>query len=106
MGVTYTVDDSTWDGGTHRRVVLTAQFDASYTSGGETLAPDDAGLQSIDSVVIQEPVTENGYVASYRAGDGTIKMFTSGGGGSPLSEVADATDLSTESATVVVRGRS
>lgn len=105
MGISYTIDQERHIGN-QRVITLTATFDADYTSGGEALSPGDAGLDTIESVLFEEPVTEGGYVVSYRAGDGTIKAFNTGGAGSQLSEVADATDLSTESTTLEVWGRS
>lgn len=105
MGITYTVDDHKWLGN-QRVAVVTASFDASYTAGGEPLVADDVDMDGIGAVLFEEPVSEGGYVASYREGTGTIKMYTSGGGGSPLAEVAGATDLSTESVTLQVWGRS
>lgn len=106
MGVTYTVDEDIWDGAIRRRARVEAAFDSSYTSGGEALAASDVGFGSINAVYFQEPVTEGGYIASYRAGDGTVKVYETGGAGATLTEVAGATDLSTESCTLIVEGRS
>lgn len=105
MGVSYTVDEERWVAN-QRLIILTAQFDTSYTAGGEALNPADAGLDDVENVLFEEPVTEGGYVAAYRDGNGTIKMYETGGAGATLTEVADATDLSTESATLQVWGRS
>lgn len=106
MGVTYTVNEDLWDGAIHRRIRLDAQFDTDYTNGGEPLAASDADLGTITHVYFEEPVTEGGYIATYRSEDGTIKVYETGGAGSTLSEVADATDLSSESCTLIVEGRS
>lgn len=105
MGVTYTVQEHKWLGN-QRIAVVEAQFDASYTAGGEPLAANDVDFDDVQSVLFEEPVSEGGYVAAYRDADGTIKMYETGGAGATLSEVAGATDLSTESVTLQVWGRS
>jgi len=107
MGITYTIDQDIWDGGIRRRVRVNAAFDADYTAGGEPLDTDDIPLDSIESVYFEEAVTQSGYLATYRADDGTIVVYTgAGSAGSPLQEAADATDLSGETTTLLVEGRS
>lgn len=106
MGITYTTDDHSWDGDTGKRTRLTAAFDASYTAGGETLAASDAELGTIDEVHILDGATESGYVPSYDDSAGKLLLFEEGGTGGPLTEVPGGTDASSETVTVVVRGRS
>jgi len=107
MGVTYTLKEDSWDGDTRRRLRVEAAFDSSYTAGGEPLGTEDVPLDSIKSVYFEEPVTENGYLASYRAEDNTITVYTGpGSAGAPLQEAADGADLSDETATLFVEGRS
>lgn len=105
MGITYTVNDHKWLGN-QRVSIVEAQFDASYTAGGEALVADDVGMDDVENVLFEEPVSQGGYVAAYRDANGTIKMYETGGAGSTLTEVAGATDLSTESVTIQVWGRS
>ena len=105
MGISYTQPRHGWSGN-QRHVTLEAQFDASYTAGGEALNPDDAGLGTIESVAIESGASESGYVARWDDAAGTLMMFEENATAGPLAEVAGATDLSTESLRVSVWGRS
>ena len=89
-----------------RRVVLDAAFDTSYTAGGEALAADDARLGSVELVTVGSGASESGYVPRYDAESESLLMFEENGNAGPLAEVADATDLSTETVRLVVWGRS
>lgn len=104
MGVNYTVEERRLAGRIGRETALTAAFDASYTAGGEPLAASDAALDTLDEVAVRETVTEGGYVVGYDESAGTLKVYEGGGAGAPLSEVAGATDLSTETVRLTVRG--
>lgn len=105
MGISYTIEDRRLAGGIGRVTELTASFDAAYTAGGESLAAADARLKRIDSVIVRETVTEGGYVVGYDESAGTLRVYASGDlAGDPLQEVAGATDLSTESVRLSVRG--
>ncbi|GGL55125.1 hypothetical protein [Halocalculus aciditolerans] len=106
MGITYTKQDDDWDGAHSRLVRVLAAFDASYTNGGEALAASDADMASIERVVVEETVTESGYVVGYDESAGVLKAYASSGtAGNPLQEVADAADLSGETVTLTVYGR-
>lgn len=104
MGVTYSVEDRRLAGRIGRETVLTAQFDTSYTAGGEALTASDADLGTLEDVFVRETVTESGYVVGYDESAATLKVYEGGGAGAPLSEVAGATDLSTETVRLLVRG--
>ncbi|MFD1515659.1 hypothetical protein [Halomarina rubra] len=106
MGISYTTDDAGYDGGIRREVHMTGTFDSSYTSGGEGLTAADAGLDHLDAVIVADGATESGYVPSYDATNGTVKLFEENATAGPLAEVAGSTDVSTETVTLVVRGRS
>ena len=105
MGISYTQQSHGWSGN-QRQVTLEAQFDASYTAGGEPLAAADAGLGSIEGVNVESGASESGYVARWDDAAGTLMMFEEDATAGPLAEVAGATDLSTESLRVTVWGRS
>lgn len=106
MGISYTEQGHRWVG-TQREVVLEASFDTSYTAGGESLAPGDAGLGIIENVTIESGASDSGYVARWDDANGTIMMFEETDSTSaPLGEVAGTTDLSAESVRISVRGRS
>ena len=104
MGVSYSVEERRLQGRIGRETVLTASFDASYNAGGEALNASDAALDTLEEVAVRETVTEGGYVVGYDESAGTLKVYEGGGAGAPLSEVADATDLSTETVRLLVRG--
>lgn len=106
MGISWSRDESDWDGGHQRRERLTGAFDSSYTAGGEPLTPDDAGLDHIESVSVLSPATESGYVVRYDHNADAVLLFEENATTGPLAEVADATDVSTESVDIEVRGRS
>lgn len=102
---TFTTDDSGWVAN-QRVAVVTATFSSSYTSGGEALTAGDVGMDSIESVVVASGATASGYVPRYDGSAGTLQLFEESGAAGPLSEVAGATDVSSESVTLYIRGRS
>jgi hypothetical protein len=104
MGVTYSRLDERLTGGIQRERVVEAQFDASYTADGEPLTPADAGLSEIDNVSIESGTTDSGYVLEWTGSALVVREESDTGGG--LTEVADGTDLSGESARLSIRGRS
>lgn len=106
MGISWTRDESDWDGGHQRRERLTGAFDNSYTNGGESLTPSDAGLDHIESVAVLSPATESGYVVRYDHDTDVVQLFEENASAGPLAEVADTTDVSTETVDIEVRGRS
>lgn len=106
MGVSWAVDDDGWSGGTQREVRLTGSFDASYNNGGESLTPDDAGLDAIEDVVVLSPATESGYVVRYDHDSDSVILFEEDGSAGSLAEVTDGSDVSTETVDLQVRGRS
>lgn len=105
MGISYTRDDHRWLSN-QQEVTLTASFDASYTTGGEALNPDDAGLGRIENVDIESITTDSGYVVEWDDDAGTLVVREESDTGGGLTEVAAGTDLSTESIRLSVRGRS
>ena len=102
----FTVDDDGWDGDTHRRVLATATMSNSYTAGGEALTPGDVGLESIDSVTVLHGVTAGGYVPRYDPAADAILLYEASGSAGALAEVAGATDVSSETVKLEIRGRS
>lgn len=105
MGISYTTNDSGWDGN-NVTAVVTGAFDASYTAGGESLAAADVGMGSIERVVVASGATESGYVARHDAAAGTIQLFEENASAGPLAEVAGGTDVSSETVRLHVYGRS
>jgi hypothetical protein len=99
-----TIDASGSDGHLHRRVIATVTFSASYTSGGEAIAPSDFGVSDFESVVVSGGATTNGYVPRYDSGAETLQLFEENGSAGPLAEVAGGTDVSAESVQLIVQG--
>lgn len=100
---TFTTDD---EGvvANQRIAVVTATFSASYSSGGEALTGDDVGMDDIESVVVASGATTNGYVPRYNGS--ALQLYEENASAGPLAEVAGGTDVSTETVTLYVRGRS
>ncbi len=106
MGISYTEQDHRWTGGGQREKVVEAAFDSTYTAGGESLAPSDVGLGSIENVTIESGTTDSGYVVEWDPATGVLVVREESDAGGGLTEVADATDLSGESIRLSIRGRS
>lgn len=92
--------------GNQRRVIVDATLSNSYTAGGEAISADDLDLDDIEDVVVMEGATTGGYVPRYDTATDQILLFEAGADGTPLDEVAAATDVSTETVRLEVRGRS
>lgn len=96
MGLTNTITKSRVPGNRRERVA-TVLFDSSYPTGGE---PFDAnavlGLGTIDYMIV---LSQNGYTFTYDSSAKKLKAYASGG-----TEVADTTNLSTITATVIAVG--
>jgi len=106
MGISYSTGDHRWLGN-QRVQTITATFDGSYTSGGETLAASDANLGSIEHVDVVEGTTAKGYVVRWDEANGTIQAFEAAADGNPLDEVAAGkADLNGETIKLRVWGRS
>ena len=106
MATVSTTNDGS-DGGVHRRVRATVTFSASYSAGGEAIAPGDFGLGSIHTVDVLSNMTNSGYSVRWDDAAGTLQVFDEGDTATAgMEEVAAATDLSGESITVDVVGRS
>lgn len=106
MGVSYDVLDREMAAHVGRRILVEATFDASYTSGGESLGSSDVRLDSLDTVSVLSGVTASGYVVRHDAAAGTLQVFVEADVGGPLAEAADGTDLSGETVRLEVTGRS
>jgi hypothetical protein len=106
MGVTYSELDDRPTGGVQREIVVEAQFDSSYNTGGETLAATDIGLGTIENVTIESVATDSGYVVGWDYATDALVVYEENASAGPLAEVADATDLSGEAVRLSVRGRS
>ena len=106
MGITYTELDDRPTGGVQREIVAEAQFDGSYTAGGEALAAGDVGLGTINNVTVESVATDSGYVVRWDYDAGTLVVFEATGSAGALSEAAGGTDLSGEAIRIAVRGRS
>lgn len=87
--------------GNRRQVVVRLTFDSSYPTGGEAIAAADLGLSRIDALFIQPT---SGYVFEYVASTGKIKAYLTGTSAAVLDEVANATNLSTVTATAFAIG--
>jgi hypothetical protein len=106
MGISWTIDKSGWDGDIHRQARLTGSFDTSYTAGGESLTPADAGLGTITEVTVLTSTTESGYSVRYDHDSDDVMLFREADTGSSMAEVSDGTDVSSETVDLKVRGRS
>lgn len=99
MGLTRTIVDQS--AGLERFKVRIAdfQFDNSYATGGEALAPADLGLSAFRFVMLEEDA--DGYVVKFDRANNKLMLFVEEAvaAGGPLLEVAAATDVSA----VVVR---
>lgn len=101
MGVSLTADDHRWVGN-QRVVTATATFDADYTNGGESIAPGDVDLNSIDSVSIDSGTTSGGSPVEYDAANGVLVVYDS-----THSELAGGSSAADgETVTLTIRGRS
>jgi hypothetical protein len=81
--------------GNKRVVVANVDFDSSYPTGGEALAPSDFKLTKFDFVVA-EP--KSGYVFNFDYANNKLKVFqgdNDNAADAPLVEVANTTNLST-----------
>ena len=84
-------------------------FTGTYATGGYTLTPAACGLtQAPIAVLCGSPITTNGYlvVPTYAAATGvvTIRLFRTAGQNAALSELPAGTDISSESASLLVLG--
>lgn len=106
MGISYSEEDHRWLGN-QRVVTLEATFDTDYSTGGEDLTADDAGLDEIEHVDIVENTTAKGYVPRWDKANGKIEVFEAAADGNPLDEVAAGkNDLTDETIQLRVWGRS
>lgn len=91
--------------GRHRVQFATVTFDSSYATGGEALDPHAFGLTEIFYVL---PVAvANGYLVRPNATHSTLMVFqgdNTNAAAAPAVEVANATNLSTVKADVMVVG--
>lgn len=105
MGLTLTTVESYGDD--IRRVEqVEAEFDASYTGGGEPFTASDVRLGSIGSVTVASGASPGGYVPRFDADSNSILMFEEDATAGPLAEVADGSDLSGETVRLTINGRS
>lgn len=65
----------------------------SYTAGGESFTPNDAGMHRFQYVAANS--TENGYVFVYDYTNETVKAYEASTDGSTLDEAAGTTDVGT-----------
>lgn len=101
MGVSLTEDDHRWVGN-QRVVTATATFDASYTNGGEAIAPTDVDLNTIESVSIDSGTTSGGNPVEYDRTSGVLVVYDS-----THSELADGSAaVDGQTVTLTIRGRS
>ena len=91
--------------GNERMVRGVVTFDNSYPTGGESITPAQFGLSSISDVLCVS--SAQGVYCHYNAATAKVMAFHSNDPGvsiGPLVEVANATDLSTVSVTVLAFG--
>jgi hypothetical protein len=85
-------------------VVANSTLDSSYPTGGYAVVPSDFGLRGIFAVVAGSPPL-GGFVATYDAVAGKVKLFQSTTGApAALVEVANATNVATSIVPLVVFG--
>ena len=93
MGLTLTTKTNTIFGN-KRIMIVTADFDSSYPTGGEGLSADNLGLAAIELVV---PTPKSGYVFEYDYSNSKLKAYYAdydAAADGALIEVAATTDLS------------
>ena len=86
--------------GNQRRAIVDVTMSNSYTTGGEAVAAADLDLDDIEDAVVMEGATTGGYVPRYDTATDKLLLFDAG------TEVAAATDVSTETIRLDIRGRS
>lgn len=85
-------------------VTGTVTMDSSYLTGGELVTPADFGLNGIDHVIVGNPPL-GGFVASYAAATGAIKLwYSTTGAPNILVEVTSGVSAATAVVPVVVFG--
>jgi hypothetical protein len=94
--------------GNKKLVTRHVTFDSSYATGGEPLVPSDFGLKAIDSVIPAGPARKadgtSAVIPSYDHTNQKLMAYWSAGSGAAPTQVANATDLSTYTARLVVVG--
>jgi hypothetical protein len=88
--------------GNQRVVLADVTFDGSYTSGGESLAAADLGLDSIDAVTIASGLTSSGLPVGVDTSGPKLLVYDS----SHTEQSAGAAAVDGETVRVRVRGRS
>ena len=84
--------------------IVDVGFDSSYPTGGESVTPEQCGLNVVN-MVLAEP--GGGYNFQYVRSTSKLKAFYANNDGAadgPLIEVADKTNLSTVTTRVFVLG--
>lgn len=87
--------------GAQRITVTDVAFDASYPTNGEPLTASDLGLQVVDFAIATVKVAGTGSVTAvaYDVTNAKLKAFAA------AAEIANTTDISAVTATVVAFGR-
>ena len=101
MGTTVTRDDHRWVGN-QREVTADITFDASYTSGGEPVAPGDFGLSTIENLTIESGLTSGGLPVEWDATNEVLVVYD----GTHSEQAAGAAAVDGEVVRVRVKGRS
>lgn len=86
--------------------VVEVTLDSSYPTGGEALTLNtDLGWSGSSTYVVGlNSSSVTGYVPAYDTTNNKLLMFEAGADGAALDEVANTTDLSAETITVLVFG--
>lgn len=101
MGTSVTIDDHRWVGN-QREITADVTFDASYTSGGEPIAPDDLNLGRIENVTIESGLTDGGLPVEWDDDNGVLVVYDA----SHSEQAAGAAAVDGEVVRLRVKGRS
>jgi hypothetical protein len=95
--------------GSQRMLTRHVTFDNSYATGGESLKPADVGLRQISNVIpvgaARKTDATSAVNVSYDHTNQKLVAYNSAAAGAAPTEVANATDLSTYTARVLVFGK-
>lgn len=96
-----------WSNGARYERIVDVTLDNSYPTGGYSLPVTNAALALRNAIHdIRPGVSTNGYVVNYIPSTGKLKVFRIGGSlTAPLTEVANAVDLSAETVRLRVTGK-